>query len=35
MDPDSTLRDNRLSLLQRIYEPFARIADFRLLGGAS
>ncbi|HET9622516.1 MAG TPA: glycine--tRNA ligase subunit beta [Kofleriaceae bacterium] len=35
MDPDPALRDNRLSLLQRIYEPFARIADFRQLGGAS
>ncbi len=33
MDPDPRLRDNRLSLLQRIYEPFARIADFRQLGG--
>jgi glycyl-tRNA synthetase beta chain len=35
MDPDPVLRENRLSLLQRIYEPFARIADFRLLGGAA
>jgi glycyl-tRNA synthetase beta chain len=35
MDPDPALRENRLSLLQQIYEPFARIADFRLLGGAS
>ncbi|HEU4734583.1 MAG TPA: glycine--tRNA ligase subunit beta [Kofleriaceae bacterium] len=35
MDPDPILRENRLSLLQRIYEPFARIADFRLLGGAA
>jgi glycyl-tRNA synthetase beta chain len=35
MDPDPELRENRLSLLQRIYEPFARIADFRLLGGVS
>jgi len=35
MDPDPALRDNRLSLLQRIYEPFARIADFRQLGGAA
>jgi glycyl-tRNA synthetase beta chain len=34
MDPDPVLRENRLSLLQQIYEPFARIADFRLLGGA-
>jgi glycyl-tRNA synthetase beta chain len=35
MDPDPVLRDNRLSLLQRIHEPFAQIADFRLLGGAA
>jgi glycyl-tRNA synthetase beta chain len=35
MDPDPALRDNRLSLLQRIYEPFAQIADFRLLGGTA
>jgi len=35
MDPDPALRNNRLSLLSRIYEPFARIADFRQLGGAS
>ena len=35
MDPDPALRNNRLSLLLRIYEPFARIADFRQLGGAS
>jgi glycyl-tRNA synthetase beta chain len=35
MDPDPVLRENRLSLLSRIYEPFARIADFRQLGGAS
>jgi len=35
MDPDPTLRNNRLSLLSRIYEPFARIADFRQLGGAA
>jgi len=35
MDPDAALRENRLSLLSRIYEPFARIADFRLLGGTS
>src|SRR5262249_6683363 len=35
MDPDLALRENRLSLLQRIYELFARIADFRLLGGAA
>ena len=35
MDPDPALRDNRLSLLTQIYDPFARIADFRQLGGAS
>jgi len=35
MDPDPVLRDNRLSLLQQIYEPFARIADFRQLGGVA
>jgi glycyl-tRNA synthetase beta chain len=35
MDPDPTLRENRLSLLSRIHEPFARIADFRQLGGAA
>ena len=35
MDPDPALRDNRLSLLQQIYAPFARIADFRQLGGTS
>ena len=35
MDPDPTLRENRLSLLQQIYEPFAKIADFRQLGGAA
>jgi glycyl-tRNA synthetase beta chain len=35
MDPDPELRDNRLSLLQQIYEPFAQIADFRQLGGAA
>jgi glycyl-tRNA synthetase beta chain len=34
MDPDPVLRENRLSLLSQIYEPFARIADFRQLGGA-
>jgi glycyl-tRNA synthetase beta chain len=32
MDPDEALRENRLSLLKCIHEPFARIADFRLLG---
>lgn len=30
MDPDAALRENRLSLLQRILTPFAAIADFRL-----
>jgi glycyl-tRNA synthetase beta chain len=35
MDPDPALRENRLSLLSRIYEPFARIADFRQLGGGA
>lgn len=30
MDPDARLRDNRLSLLQRVLAPFAAIADFRL-----
>jgi len=34
MDPNPVLRENRLSLLQQIYEPFARVADFRQLGGA-
>ncbi|MCA9680233.1 MAG: glycine--tRNA ligase subunit beta, partial [Myxococcales bacterium] len=31
MDPDPTLRDNRLSLLQRLLRPFAQVADFRQL----
>jgi glycyl-tRNA synthetase beta subunit len=35
MDPDPALRNNRLSLVSRIYDPFARIADFRQLGGVS
>lgn len=35
MDPDPVLRENRLSLLSRIHEPFARIADFRQLGGTA
>jgi glycyl-tRNA synthetase beta chain len=35
MDPDPALRENRLSVLQQIHAPFARIADFRLLGGAA
>jgi glycyl-tRNA synthetase beta chain len=33
MDPDPTLRDNRLRLLQNVLRPFARVADFRLLSG--
>jgi glycyl-tRNA synthetase beta chain len=35
MDPDPQLRGNRLAILNAIYEPFARIGDFRKLGGAS
>jgi glycyl-tRNA synthetase beta chain len=35
MDPDPVLRDNRLGLLRWILAPFARVADFRLLAGAS
>ncbi|MEZ4364209.1 MAG: glycine--tRNA ligase subunit beta [Kofleriaceae bacterium] len=35
MDPDPTLRDNRLALLQRIREPYQQIVDFRLLGGTA
>jgi glycyl-tRNA synthetase beta chain len=35
MDPNPTLKANRLALLQAIYTPFAAIADFRQLGGAS
>jgi glycyl-tRNA synthetase beta chain len=35
MDPDASLRDNRLALLQWFIEPYLRIADFRLLGAAS
>ncbi len=35
MDPDPALRDNRLSLLQRILAPFAAIADFRLAAQGS
>jgi glycyl-tRNA synthetase beta chain len=31
MDPDATLRENRLSLLTRVLRPFARIADFRAI----
>jgi hypothetical protein len=30
MDPNEAIRENRLSLLQRILAPFAAIADFRL-----
>jgi glycyl-tRNA synthetase beta chain len=33
MDPDPTLRDNRLHLLHNVLRPFARVADFRLLAG--
>jgi glycyl-tRNA synthetase beta chain len=35
MDPDAKLRDNRLALLNWFIEPYLRIADFRLLAGAS
>ena len=35
MDPDAALRENRLSILQKLHEPFSAIADFRLLGGAA
>ncbi|MBK9032917.1 MAG: glycine--tRNA ligase subunit beta [Myxococcales bacterium] len=35
MDPDPALRENRLSLLQRILAPFAAIADFRLASQGS
>ncbi len=35
MDPDESLRENRLALLRAIYEPFARIGDFRKLGAAA
>jgi glycyl-tRNA synthetase beta chain len=35
MDPDHKLRDNRLALLNWFIEPYLRIADFRLLAGAS
>jgi glycyl-tRNA synthetase beta chain len=35
MDPDPTLRKNRLSLLTEIAAPFAEIADFRKLGASS
>jgi glycyl-tRNA synthetase beta chain len=30
MDPDPSLRDNRLALLSHVLAPFAAIADFRL-----
>jgi len=35
MDPDPRLRDNRLSLLLQLIQPYLAIADFRLLGAAS
>jgi glycyl-tRNA synthetase beta chain len=35
MDPDPVLRKNRLDLLSSIYNEFADIVDFRLLGGAA
>lgn len=35
MDPDAALRENRLSLLERVLKPFARIADFRLAAGGA
>ena len=35
MDPDPSLRDNRLALLHWFVEPYLRIADFRLLAGAA
>lgn len=31
MDPDASLRDNRLSLLTHVLSPFAAVADFRHL----
>ena len=34
MDPREDVRENRLSLLQRILAPFAAIADFRVAAGA-
>jgi glycyl-tRNA synthetase beta chain len=33
-DPNQAIRENRLSLLQRIIAPFAAIADFRLAAGS-
>ncbi len=35
MDPDPTLRDNRLAMLRVIYTPYASVGDFRKLGGAA
>jgi glycyl-tRNA synthetase beta chain len=35
MDPKEDVRENRLSLLQRILTPFAAIADFRVAAGAA
>jgi glycyl-tRNA synthetase beta chain len=35
MDPNPTLRGNRLALLNWLITPYATIADFRKLGGAS
>ncbi len=35
MDPDPSLRDNRLALLQWFIAPYLSIADFRLLAGAA
>ena len=35
MDPDESLRDNRLSTLSHLIERFAEIADFRVLGAQS
>ena len=35
MDPDPALRANRLALLHQVVAPFAKVADMRLLAGAS
>jgi len=35
MDPDPTLRDNRLALLSWFITPYLEIADFRVLAGAA
>ncbi|CAN5905305.1 glycine--tRNA ligase subunit beta [soil metagenome] len=35
MDPDPSLRDNRLALLRWFIAPYLSIADFRLLAGAA